>query len=320
VPSLLLSDFPPWLLRIFAALFGLVWGSFLNVVIHRLPRGMSVARPASHCPSCHAPIPFYRNVPVLSWLLLRGKAACCGVAVSARYVLVELAGGVLSLAVLEATVLSLPGVVTAPHALAIYIANLALCLGLLAATFIDLEHMILPDSITIGGTVLGLFTFALRNMEMFDAALGAVVGFAVVWLPLVVGYAWLRGRPGMGLGDAKLVMLAGAWFGWDGALLVIGGGAIQGTLVVLLFSLVGYTPEEPEAVKQEREELRAELEALSDEDRALLEAELGKDPLAEEPEEGFFQARLAFGPFLILGILELLLIGRERITSWLFNI
>lgn len=317
MPALLLVELPVWLLRAVALMMGLIWGSFLNVVIHRLPRGMSVVKPASHCPSCNTPIPFYRNVPVLSWLLMRGKAPCCGVKVSARYVVIELLGGLLSLAVLEATVIPLGAGTTAVHALAVYVANFALCLGLLAAAFIDLEHMILPDTITFGGTALGLATFAFRDMDFLDAAIGAAVGFAVVYLPLVVGYAKLRGRAGMGLGDAKLLMLAGAWFGWGGALLVLGGGAIQGTIAVVVLSLSGKTLEEPEAVKREREELRAEIEALSDEERAELQAELGADPLAEEPEEGFFNARLAFGPFLILAILECLLIGRERIFSWL---
>lgn len=318
MPTLLLADFPPWFLRAVAVMLGLVWGSFLNVVIHRLPRGMSLSRPASHCPACHAPVPFYRNIPVVSWLLMRGRAPCCGAPVSARYLLIELLGGLLSLAVLEATVLPLGGGTPGLHALAVYVTNFALCLGLLAAAFIDLEHMILPDSITYGGTILGLGTFALRDMTLLDAAIGAAVGFLIVWLPLVVAYARLRGRAGMGLGDAKLLMLAGAWFGWEGALIVLGGGAIQGTIAVLLLTLLGRQLEEPEAVKREREELRAELEALSPAERAEIEAELGADPLAEEPEEGFFNARLAFGPFLILAILEQLLIGRERILSWLF--
>ena len=152
MPPLQLVELPEWLLRAVALMMGLIWGSFLNVVIHRLPAGMSLVKPASHCPSCQTPIPFYRNVPVVSWLLMRGKAPCCGAQVSARYVVIELLGGLLSLAVLEATVLPLGSGTTAWHALAVYVANFALCLGLLAAAFIDLEHMILPDSITFGGT------------------------------------------------------------------------------------------------------------------------------------------------------------------------
>jgi leader peptidase (prepilin peptidase)/N-methyltransferase len=318
--DLCLADFPPAFLRVVAVLFGLVWGSFLNVVIHRLPREMSLVRPASHCPACGTPIPFYRNLPVLSWLLQRGRAACCGAKVSPRYLFVELAGGLASWAIVETLILPLPGATPALHALAVYLADLALALGLVAAAFIDLEHMIVPDSISLGGTVLGLATFALRDQQPLDGVIGAAVGFVVVWLPFVFGYAKLRGRPGMGLGDAKLTMLAGAWFGWPGALLVLGGGAVQGSVAMLILALAGKKVEEPEAVRREREELRAELEQLDPEERAAVEKELEADPLAEEPESGWGKARVAFGPFLILAILECLLIGTERIFDWIASL
>jgi leader peptidase (prepilin peptidase) / N-methyltransferase len=319
VQALLLADFPPWFLRAFALAFGLVWGSFLNVVIYRVPRGMSVVRPASHCPACGAAIPFYRNVPVVSWLVQRGRAACCGVRVSPRYVLVEAAGGVICWAILESLVLTLEGA-TLVHGLMVFLAHAALALALIAAAFIDLEFMIVPDAITFGGTMLGLFTFALRDIELIDAVIGAVAGFLVVWLPFDVIYRRIRGRPGMGLGDAKLLMLAGAWFGWGGMLFVLGAGAIQGTIVTLIMLLGGRQPEEPEAVRREREEIRAEIEAMDPAAREELERELAADPLGEEAGEGVGQARIAFGPFLILATLELQLIGRERIFSWLLDI
>jgi leader peptidase (prepilin peptidase)/N-methyltransferase len=312
-----IADFPPSFLRLLALAFGLVWGSFLNVVIHRLPRGMSLSRPGSHCPACKTPIRWYRNVPLISWLWMRGRAPCCGAKIAARYPLVELAGGVLSLAVMEALVLLMPLQTELLHAAVVYLAHFGLVLALVAAAFIDLEYMIVPDSISIGGTVLGLATFSLRSMTLLDAVIGAAVGFLVVWLPFDVIYARLRGAPGMGLGDAKLLMLAGAWFGWGGALFVLAAGAIQGSLVTLLLVATGQGLEEPEAVKQEREELRKELEALPPEEREELEGELGRDPLAEEPEEGLGKARIAFGPFLILATLECLLIGRETIFSWI---
>ncbi len=318
--TMLLADFPPIGLRVAAVLFGLVWGSFLNVVIYRLPRGMSVVRPASHCPGCGASIPGYRNIPVLSWLLLRGKAGCCGAPISARYPLVEACGGLVSLGIVEAVILGFPPETPAIHALAVYLADLALALGLVAAAFIDLEHMIVPDSISFGGTALGIATFALRDMRLVDCVIGAAVGFVLVWLPFDVLYAKLRGKPGMGLGDAKLTMLAGAWFGYPGALFVLGAGAIQGTVAALAIVASGKTIEEPEAVRREREELRAEMEKMSAEERAEVEKELARDPLADEPEEGLGKARIAFGPFLILAILECLLIGRERIFGWISGI
>jgi len=304
---------------VFALLFGMIWGSFLNVVIHRLPNDMSVVHPPSHCPQCETPIKAHRNIPVLSWVLMGGKASCCGARISARYPLVEAAGGILSLAVLEAIVLQLPGSTPYYHALAVYVADLALVLGLLAAAFIDLEHMFVPDSISLGGAAVGLATFALRDMRLLDAAIGALVGYVVIYLPFVVLYRKLRGRPGMGMGDAKLMMLAGAWFGYSGALFVLGAAALQGTLAVIIMVLLGKPIEEPEAVRREREELLAELELLPQEERAELQRELDLDPLGDEPGEGLGQARMAFGPFLILATLECLLLGPDRIVNWVLS-
>ncbi|WP_233561570.1 prepilin peptidase [Sorangium cellulosum] len=313
----MLADFPPWFLRAFAICLGLLWGSFLNVVIHRVPRELSVVRPGSRCPACGTPIRAFDNIPVLSYLLLRGRARCCRAPVSPRYPLVEAAGGVLSLAIVEVIILRLPETTPILRALAIYTADLALALGLLAATFIDLEHMYIPDGITIGGAVLGVATASLRSMGFADALLGAAVGFAVVWLPFVVLYPRIRGgRVGMGLGDAKLLMLAGAWFGWGGALFVLGAGAVQGSLVAIAMLLLRGSIEEPEAVRLEREQIRAELAGMSPEERAAAEEELARDPLAEEPGEGFGQARIAFGPFLALATLEYLLVGRDVLEAY----
>jgi len=307
-----LADFDPWFARIFALAFGLLWGSFLNVVIYRVPRGQSVVHPASRCPACGKPIRPWDNIPLLSYALLGGKARCCKVKVSPRYPLVEAIGGLFSLAVLEAIVFRLPETTPIGRALAVYTADLALALALVAAAFIDLEHMILPDAITFGGAILGVATASFRSMSFTDALLGAGLGFGVVWLPFIVLYPKLRGgKVGMGLGDAKLLMLAGAWFGWGGALFVLGAGAIQGTLFALVTLLARGKIEEPEAVREEREALQKELEAMSPEEREQVEKELADDPLAEEPGEGFGQARLAFGPFLVLATLEVLLFGRD---------
>ena len=317
MPDLRLADFPPLLLRCFAVLFGLIWGSFLNVVIYRLPRGMSVVRPASHCPGCGAPIRAYDNIPVLSWLWLRGRARCCQARISARYVLVEAIGAVLSLAVLEAVVFPLGGAAPVGLALSVYIADFALALGLTAAAFIDLEHMIVPDAISMGGTIVGLLSFALRGLAIPDALLGALVGFVGLWLPFDWLYSKVRGQPGMGRGDAKLLMLTGAWFGWQGALLVLGAAAIQGTVAAVTVLLVRGRIDEPDAVRAEREQIQAELEALPEPERAALEQQWQRDPLATAPDEGWGKARIAFGPFLILATLELLLLGRERVMAWL---
>lgn len=310
------EDFPPWFLRGLAIAMGLIWGSFLNVVIYRVPRGLSVVNPPSHCPACGEQIKAWLNVPVLSYLVLRGRAACCRAKVSPRYPLVEAIGGLLSFAVMEAVVLRLPAPILLSDAAAIYVAYFAVGLGLVAATFIDLEHMILPDSITYGGTIIGLATFSLRGMEIADSAFGAVVGFLAVWVPFVLVYKRVRGVAGMGIGDAKLLMLAGAWFAWDGALMVLGGAAAQGTLVTIVLLLVRGKIEEPEAVRREREEDLAALEEMTPEERAEAEREMEDDPLASEPEEGLGRLRIPFGPFLALTILEFMLFGQDLIEAY----
>ncbi len=315
--TVVLDDFPPLFLRVFAVLFGLIWGSFLNVVIYRVPRHLSVVSPPSHCPACGKPIRPWDNVPVLGWLVLRGKARCCGVPVSPRYPLVEAIGGLLSLAILEVIVFRLSPLTPAPRAMAVYVADLALALGLVAGAFIDLEHMYLPDSITLGGALLGVATASLRSMRFVDALLGAAVGFVIVWLPFGVIYRRLRGRVGMGLGDAKLLMLAGSWFGWGGALFVLGAGAVQGTLVALPLLLFKGKIEDPEAVRLEREEMKKELATLPPEERAEVEKELAADPLSEEAGAGLGQVRMAFGPFLALATIECLLVGRDVMGAYL---
>lgn len=314
-----LGDFPPLLLRVFAVLFGLAWGSFLNVVIHRVPRGMSVVKPASHCPSCGKPIAAYDNVPVLSYLLLRGRSRCCRARISPRYVLVEAMGGALALAIVETAVLPLAAGTPWYHALAIFLADTALALGLVAASFIDLEHMYIPDSISYAAVVLGLATVSLRpGLHLLDAVLAAGASFLLVWLVFGVLYRLVRGRTGMGLGDAKLLMVAGAWFGWSGALFVLLAGAVQGTVAAVALMLLRGGIEEPEAVRQEREGILAgiaSIEDLAERERAQKLAE--RDPIFEAPTGGVGQARIAFGPFLALATIEFLLFGKPLLEGYL---
>jgi leader peptidase (prepilin peptidase)/N-methyltransferase len=306
-------DLAPWLAGVLAFVWGSLWGSFLNVVIYRVPRGMSVVRPSSHCPACAAAIRPLDNIPVLSWLWLGGRARCCGVRVSPRYVAVEVLGGLVALGIFEVAIRPLPADTTLAHAASIFLADFALALALIAAAFIDLSHMFLPDSITLGGTLFGLATPGLRGLGWSDALIGAGVGLLGVWLPFIVGYRALRGRPGMGLGDAKLVMLAGAWFGWAGAAFALFAGALQATLGAIVVLLVHGRIEEPEAVRLDREELRR----AADQGDAEAARALAADPLANPPDEGVMAARMPFGPFLCLAIIEWMLGGdwiRDRLT------
>lgn len=303
-------ELPAWFWMGLGVALGLLFGSFLNVVIYRLPRGENLAFPASHCTACGTPIRAHDNLPVLGWLLLRGRARCCKAPISPRYPLVELLGGLLGGALIQVGVLTLPADTPLWQGMLFFTAELALGLGLIAAAFIDLSHMYLPDPITLGGAALGVASVPLRPGATFqESLLGAAVGFLIVWLPFDLLHRLLRGKPGMGLGDAKLTLLAGAWFGWQGALFTLLAGAFQATLLVIAVYLVRGRIDEPEAVQREREELRAELERATPEERAEIEAELAADPLADAPEPGFGKARIAFGPFLVLSTLELLVFG-----------
>lgn len=312
-----LADLPPWLVVGTAVALGLILGSFLNVVIHRLPREQSIVSPASRCPACGQPIRAWNNLPVVSFLLLRGRAGCCGARISPRYPLVELLGGLLAWALTQTLWSSLPGDTPLWRAALLFALHLGVGLGLVAAAFIDLEHMLLPDQITIGGAALGLVSAPLRGLGLHEAAIGAAGGFLSIWLLFVVLYRKLRGVPGMGLGDAKLVMLAGAWFGWPGALFTLLAGAIQGTLVTLAVLVTRGRIDEPEAVKQERQALREALARAEGEERRELERAMAEDPIAEEPAPGVARARVPFGPFLALAALEYLVLGREIVHAWL---
>jgi leader peptidase (prepilin peptidase) / N-methyltransferase len=298
-----LADLPTWFLRTLALALGLLWGSFLNVVIFRVPREMSVVTPPSSCPSCGAQIRAYDNIPVVSWLLLRGRARCCGAQINPRYPLVELIGGAIGLATLHTVVSSLPPDTPLVRAGAVFVADFSLGLGLVAAAFIDAEHMYLPDTITVGGTVVGLATATLRGFGLTEAVLGAFAGYVGVWLPFIVLYKKVRGISGMGHGDAKLTMLAGAWFGWQGAGFVLCAGAVQGTISALAIYLAVGKLEEPAAVREDRAELKRAAEA-GDAEAARI---LAEDPLGEEPPAtGLGLSRIPFGPFLALACLELL--------------
>jgi len=312
-----LAEFPPAFALVLAGLLGLLFGSFANVVIYRLPRGENLAFPASHCPACGAPIAPYHNLPLLGFMWLRGKARCCKAPIPWRYPTVELLGGLWSIAVMRAIVLDLPPDTALWRAGLVFAAYLALGLLLLCAIFIDFDHMLLPDALTLGGAALGFVSAPLRGLALLDSGIGAALGFGLVWLLFVEGYRLLRGVPGMGLGDAKLLALSGAWFGWRGVLFALLAGSVLGTLAAIGVYAARGQLEEPESVAREREELEAELSRLEGEERAELERELAQDPLFAKPKPGLGQARLAFGPFLAVATLCYAFIGPASIDEYL---
>jgi leader peptidase (prepilin peptidase)/N-methyltransferase len=222
-----MAELPSSFVLTWAFVLGAVVGSFLNVLIYRLPRDLSVVRPRSSCPACGRMIRWYDNVPVLSWLMLRGRCRACGAWISLRYPAVELASAGLAVAV----VLRYGQTLTAIEVGIFAWVTLALAL-------IDLEHQLLPDVLTIPSIVLGLGLSWLGGLTtIVDSALGAVIGAA---LPaLVIGiYYLLRGIEGMGWGDVKYLAAIGAVVGVEGCLwvLVVGSvvGAVLGGILIAL--------------------------------------------------------------------------------------
>jgi leader peptidase (prepilin peptidase) / N-methyltransferase len=214
------------LAALYAGVLGLIVGSYLNVVVYRVPLGLSTVTPRSRCPGCGAPIRARDNLPVLSFLLLRGRCRACGTAISWRYPAVEAATALLFVACLERYGLSLR------TAAAVVFSCLMLVLAL-----IDMDHMILPDRLTLPGIAAGLLAQLWAPLAGPPPALRAAVWGALLGggLLLAVWGLWYLARheEGMGLGDAKMLALVGAFLGWQGVLVTLFCGALAGSLVGL---------------------------------------------------------------------------------------
>jgi leader peptidase (prepilin peptidase)/N-methyltransferase len=236
---------PRPIIFIIAGVFGAIIGSFLNVVIHRLPREESIVFPNSRCPSCGTAIAAYDNLPVLSYLILRGRCRSCQAGIVWRYPAVELLTGLLFVAVTWHDGLSL----MLPF-------DLVFSSAILALIFIDAEHMILPNAITYPGIVFALvarvaipFFSATAHFDDFasltqgmlhglpgwsvsliGAAIGGLIGGGSLWL---MGWTWekLRGIEAMGLGDVKMMFMVGAYLGWRLTVLTIFMGVLSGSII-----------------------------------------------------------------------------------------
>jgi leader peptidase (prepilin peptidase)/N-methyltransferase len=207
-------------------IFGLVIGSFLNVCIYRLPASQSIARPRSRCPRCGHPIRPYDNIPVLSYLLLRGRCRDCGNPISPRYPMVELLSGAFAAMTVARYGLDWTAAV-------VY----ALIAAFLVITFIDIDHRIIPDPITLTGIPIGLAaSFGPGLVSPAQALIGILAGggslFLVAW-----GYQLIAKREGMGGGDIKLLAMIGAFIGWQGVLFTIFVASLTGTLTGMALML-----------------------------------------------------------------------------------
>jgi leader peptidase (prepilin peptidase)/N-methyltransferase len=207
-------------------IFGLCIGSFLNVCIYRLPESKSIVQPRSMCPHCGALIRFYDNIPILSYIALKGKCRHCSASIAFRYPVVELISGVFALGVYLKYGIRLET--------PIYYAFIA---TLLVITFIDIDHQIIPDVITLPGIpIFFAASFALKQISFVESILGILAGggslFLVAWL-----YHLLTKKEGMGGGDIKLLAMIGAVIGWKGVLFTIFVASAVGTLAGMLIML-----------------------------------------------------------------------------------
>ena len=232
------EDFP-WFFAGLVAILGAIVGSFLNVCIYRIPADRSVISPGSAC-VCGSSIAFYRNIPVLSWILLRGKASCCGQPFSLRYPAIELLTAILFFWAWSI------------HPPTVAFLGMLYISFLICATFIDLDHMIIPDHFSVGGMVIGVILSilfpALHGIESLPiisniqsgliAITGALVGAGLVYWIAVMGEVIFR-KPAMGEGDVKFAGFIGAFCGWQGAVFAMFGGALIGTIILLPCILLG---------------------------------------------------------------------------------
>jgi leader peptidase (prepilin peptidase) / N-methyltransferase len=312
---MLAADLPPWFIRGVAFVFGALWGSFFNVAIYRWPREMSVVSPPSHCLACGAPVRPWHNVPIFGYFLLRGKAACCGVKLSPRYPLVELLSALLCLALAERFVVAAdPMALAWPRAIEA-LAYFLFVGGLVIATFVDLEWMEIPDEVSLPGAALGLITVELREAPgAIDAAVGAGMGYLGVQLLFVWAYERVFGRRGMGEGDSKLLMMIGAFLGWQGALFAVVAGSLQGLVAAGASFVTGRTlePTGSSAESDSEADAGSEADSESGSDSEDTNAESDAEP---ENDDAPTRLRIPFGPFLALGAIEFLFFG-PALVDW----
>ncbi len=212
---------------IFAFAFGAAMGSFANVLIYRLPTGLSIVSPGSRCPSCSAQIRWFDNIPIVSYFILGGRCRACRTTISLRYPLVEALSGLLFAAVVFRV-----GIQPATAALALF------AWALVVITFIDLDHRIIPDVISLPGTMLGLaFSFVPGFPRPVDSAVGVAIGAGFLFLVLYA-YEKIMGEEGMGLGDVKLLAMIGAFLGWQALPVTILVSSLTGSLVGVGYALI----------------------------------------------------------------------------------
>jgi leader peptidase (prepilin peptidase)/N-methyltransferase len=212
---------------IFAFILGAVVGSFLNVCIWRIPEGLSIVKPASHCPDCGHPIRFYDKHPLISYLILRGRCRACGGRISLRYPFVEVLTALMALLLFWKFGFNLK-----------FLAAFIFVSALILITFIDIDHQIIPDVISLPGIpICFLMAVFIMDLSFMDALLGLLIGGGSLYLVAVL-YELATKREGMGGGDIKLLALMGAFLGWKSLLFILLVSSLVGAVVGISIMLV----------------------------------------------------------------------------------
>ena len=215
------------MLNVFSIIFGAMVGSFLNVCIYRLPKEESIIWPRSHCPACKKMIRFYDNIPLISYLLLRGRCRYCKGPISLQYPLVE---GVTALSSLFLIIKFGPSLS--------YLFYFAFVAALIAITVIDLYHQIIPDGISLPGIGVGLLaSLVIPQITFFNSLMGILLGGGSLFLVATL-YEWIFKREGMGGGDVKLLAMIGAFLGWKAVILTILLSSLIGSITGILIMIL----------------------------------------------------------------------------------
>lgn len=264
---------------VLAGIWGALWGSFFNVVVVRVPKGESLVHPPSHCTSCQQPLHWYDNIPIVSYLALRGRCRMCGAHYSARYMLVEVLMAALTVALHRVYV------VHGDAEISLRVAQLVITSifsGLLVAiAFIDLATMRIPNVLTYPGIPVAVaLSLLMQHPHLWDGALGAVAGYLLIRL-IADGWELMTGRQGMGYGDAKLLALIAGLMGWQALLPTLMLASVQGSLIGITALVI--------ARRSERHQSSSGVE----------------DDQQSEPHS-LRTARIPFGPYLSLAAIELL--------------
>lgn len=333
---------PTWWMWTLVVLWGALWGSFANVVIARVPRGKSIAFPASHCPECETPIRWYDNLPIVSWFVLRGRCRSCGEKIPARYPMVEFGGIVCAVAAAWA-VGGGPSFWRVHESPPLEVTSAWMLLSfffliLMMLTIIDLKHLLLPHALTITLALLAVvYAFVVPpggdwrgfvpSISVRDSLIGFVVAYGGLFV-FAMGYAIVRGRQGMGGGDFMLFGALGAWFGIEALPMLMLLAAFQGVLMYVV-ALVFFPTLIHEVAHDDEEFWTASTGELqvgdaskpsfaSEEPRTPLPSKAGEGRGEPQPNVVESSRGVPFGPFLCLAAAEFVAFG-GMYFQWLYG-